>query len=94
MPEIPTPNFAEPIVDKDGRMTDNFQRWVNSITNTDLIVGTGSPENVVEAMRSFPRQALHARLLAFEHPEGGERLSFETELPSDMKTLCNILESI
>ncbi len=54
----------------------------------------GLPDDVVEAMRNFPRQALHARLLAFKHPESGERMSFEAELPSDMKNLCHILENI
>ncbi|MBE9553811.1 MAG: RNA pseudouridine synthase, partial [Proteobacteria bacterium] len=54
----------------------------------------GLPDDVVEAMRNFPRQALHARLLAFKHPESGERMSFETELPSDMKNLIHILENI
>ena len=54
----------------------------------------GLPDKVVEAMRNFPRQALHARLLAFEHPESGEKLSFESQLPSDMKTLCDILETV
>lgn len=54
----------------------------------------GLPDNIVAAMRNFPRQALHARLLAFKHPESRELLSFETELPSDMKNLCDILETI
>ncbi len=54
----------------------------------------GLPDNVVEAMRGFHRQALHARLLAFKHPESKEMLSFESELPNDMKSLCDILESI
>ncbi|MEN8198386.1 MAG: RluA family pseudouridine synthase [Pseudomonadota bacterium] len=54
----------------------------------------GLPDDAVEAMRDFPRQALHARLLAFKHPKNAERLSFESELPSDMKSLCDILESI
>ncbi|MBL7965044.1 MAG: RluA family pseudouridine synthase [Flavobacteriales bacterium] len=31
-----------------------------------------------------PRQALHARTLAFDHPVTGERLSFESPLPADM----------
>lgn len=31
-----------------------------------------------------PRQALHAKTLGFEHPVTGERLSFDSELPSDM----------
>ncbi len=33
----------------------------------------------------LPRQALHAMTLAFDHPVTGKRLSFETELPDDMK---------
>ncbi len=53
----------------------------------------GLPETVVEALRSFPRQALHARLLAFNHPDSGERMRFEAEMPKDMKELCDILES-
>jgi 23S rRNA pseudouridine1911/1915/1917 synthase len=32
----------------------------------------------------LPRQALHAKSLAFDHPVTGERLSFESELPDDM----------
>ena len=32
----------------------------------------------------LPRQALHARSLAFDHPLTGKRLYFETELPQDM----------
>lgn len=54
----------------------------------------GLPDDVLEKMRGFPRQALHARLLAFDHPASGERLSFESEIPSDMKNLCHILENI
>jgi 23S rRNA pseudouridine1911/1915/1917 synthase len=54
----------------------------------------GLPDDIVAAMRSFPRQALHARLLTFKHPESREILSFETELPSDLKNLCDILETI
>lgn len=34
-----------------------------------------------------PRQALHAKTLGFEHPVTGERLSFDSELPSDMTRL-------
>jgi 23S rRNA pseudouridine1911/1915/1917 synthase len=30
------------------------------------------------------RQFLHAHRLAFDHPESGERLSFESELPADL----------
>jgi 23S rRNA pseudouridine1911/1915/1917 synthase len=33
----------------------------------------------------LPRQALHAKSLAFDHPVTGKRLSFDSELPDDMK---------
>jgi 23S rRNA pseudouridine1911/1915/1917 synthase len=33
----------------------------------------------------LPRQALHAKSLAFDHPATGKRLSFDSELPDDMK---------
>ncbi len=49
MPDIPQPSSNTPIVNKDGVMEDVFQRWVTQITNNDLIVGTGSPEGVIEA---------------------------------------------
>jgi 23S rRNA pseudouridine1911/1915/1917 synthase len=33
----------------------------------------------------LPRQALHAKSLAFDHPVTKERLSFDSELPEDMR---------
>ncbi len=33
----------------------------------------------------LPRQALHAKSLSFDHPVTGMRLSFDSELPDDMK---------
>jgi len=33
----------------------------------------------------LPRQALHAKSLAFDHPVTGKRLSFDSELPDDMR---------
>lgn len=43
------------------------------------------------AARDFPRQALHAASLGFEHPLTGERLDFESPLPQDMATLMQAL---
>lgn len=34
--------------------------------------------------RILPRQALHAKSLAFDHPVTGKRLCFDSELPDDM----------
>jgi 23S rRNA pseudouridine1911/1915/1917 synthase len=33
----------------------------------------------------LPRQALHAKSLSFDHPVTGKRISFDSELPDDMK---------
>ncbi|WP_164661065.1 RluA family pseudouridine synthase [Tropicibacter sp. Alg240-R139] len=40
-----------------------------------------------EAVRAFPRQALHAAVLGFVHPVTGEDLRFEASLPQDMDDL-------
>jgi 23S rRNA pseudouridine1911/1915/1917 synthase len=45
------------------------------------------PEPLRSLARDFPRQALHARLLAFRHPATGETMLFETQLPPDMAEL-------
>jgi 23S rRNA pseudouridine1911/1915/1917 synthase len=49
---------------------------------------------VRQAVDEFPRQALHAAELGFVHPETGKRLGFKTDLPEDMATLLDSLESI
>jgi 23S rRNA pseudouridine1911/1915/1917 synthase len=51
------------------------------------------PTEAREAVEAFPRQALHAAVLGFEHPATGEVLSFESELPSDIAALLNRLRS-
>jgi 23S rRNA pseudouridine1911/1915/1917 synthase len=49
-----------------------------------------TPE-LIAALRSFRRQALHAERLAFEHPVTGESLSFEAPRPADMDALIAAL---
>ncbi len=39
------------------------------------------------ALRTLGRQALHAYLLVLEHPETGEVLEFQSELPGDLRCL-------
>jgi len=48
-------------------------------------------DNVKLAIRNFPRQALHAKRLEFDHPVSGDHLAFELDLPVDMKKLINSL---
>ena len=44
-----------------------------------------------EAVRGFPRQALHAATLGFVHPVSGAEMSFEAALPEDMAGLIDLL---
>jgi 23S rRNA pseudouridine1911/1915/1917 synthase len=46
------------------------------------------------AVAGFSRQALHARVLGFDHPLTGERLRFESEFPADLALLVRSLESV
>lgn len=39
---------------------------------------------VDNCFKVLPRQALHAKTLGFEHPETGEFMSFDSEIPQDM----------
>jgi 23S rRNA pseudouridine1911/1915/1917 synthase len=48
---------------------------------------------VAEALRSFPRQALHAARLGLTHPVTGRVLQFEAPLPHDMQRLIGKLEA-
>ncbi|MFC3615707.1 RluA family pseudouridine synthase [Lutimaribacter marinistellae] len=45
------------------------------------------PQAAQDAVQSFPRQALHAAVLGFNHPISGENLRFESELPADLTLL-------
>ena len=45
------------------------------------------PIATAEAVRAFPRQALHAAVLGFEHPVSKEDVRFEAPLPQDMQDL-------
>jgi 23S rRNA pseudouridine1911/1915/1917 synthase len=51
------------------------------------------PEAIAEAVRAFPRQALHAAVLGFVHPVSGEQMRFEAPLPADMEDLLALLET-
>ncbi len=48
------------------------------------------PRELRDAAELFGRQALHASTLAFTHPVTGERLSFESPLPSDFSSLLEL----
>jgi 23S rRNA pseudouridine1911/1915/1917 synthase len=50
-----------------------------------------TPE-LVEVLRSFRRQALHAARLAFDHPVTRERIDVASPLPADFAALLRVLE--
>jgi 23S rRNA pseudouridine1911/1915/1917 synthase len=46
-----------------------------------------------EALDRLARQALHANVLGFDHPETEEKLVFEADMPADMQALADILKN-
>ena len=57
-----------------------------------LTVPRGGSEALKEALRAFPRQALHAGRLGLIHPATGEEASWKVALPDDMKNLLTTME--
>jgi len=47
---------------------------------------------LIELLRNFKRQALHAFRLSLRHPESGEQLSWRSALPEDMAQLLAALQ--
>jgi len=52
----------------------------------------GLPVAVRDALLAFPRQALHAETLGFQHPVTGKMLRFSSPLPADMQALLTLLD--
>ncbi|MGG7516578.1 RluA family pseudouridine synthase [Allorhizobium undicola] len=52
------------------------------------------PEPARTIVNTLHRQALHAYLLAFEHPATGEVMHFEAPIPEDMETILEALRSL
>lgn len=51
----------------------------------------GATDELIALLRSFRRQALHARRLQLRHPVSGEPVSFEAPLPQDHRLLLAAL---
>lgn len=56
-----------------------------------LKLPAGASDELKRALRGFSRQALHARRLAFVHPENGQTARFASELPEDLSLLLDRL---
>jgi 23S rRNA pseudouridine1911/1915/1917 synthase len=51
----------------------------------------GATPGLVEALRGFRRQALHAEKIEFAHPRSGKLVSVAAEIPADMQALLRAL---
>lgn len=51
----------------------------------------GASELLSETLRGFKRQALHAARLGIVHPVTGENISWECDMPADMRHLVEVL---
>ena len=57
------------------------------------LLPAGCTPDLAHCLQQYPRQALHARVLAFAHPRTGEALRFEADLPADMVELIAQLQT-
>jgi 23S rRNA pseudouridine1911/1915/1917 synthase len=53
----------------------------------------GPSDELRRELQGFPRQALHARSLEFEHPGSREHVRFESPLPADFERLIAALKA-
>ncbi len=56
-----------------------------------LALPAGATVGLIEALRRFKRQALHAARLSLIHPTSGAELDFEAAMPEDLVTLIGVL---
>ncbi|MET0660869.1 MAG: 23S rRNA pseudouridine(1911/1915/1917) synthase RluD [Steroidobacteraceae bacterium] len=56
-----------------------------------LLLPKGASTELIEMLRGFHRQALHAARLAFAHPVSGKAIACEAPLPADMRELLAVL---
>jgi 23S rRNA pseudouridine1911/1915/1917 synthase len=57
-----------------------------------LLLPKGATSELIDALRAFHRQALHAARLAFEHPVSGKRVEAVAPTPADMQQLLDVLK--
>lgn len=51
----------------------------------------GASPELIEMLRGFRRQALHAARLELQHPATGELMAWEAPIPADMQALIDLL---
>ena len=66
----------------------------DKVYNTRKIIAKDTPNELKDFIRCFPRQALHAHKIEFKLPNSEESVSFEAEIPQDLKELITRLERL
>ena len=56
-----------------------------------LALPSGASDGLINELRRFKRQALHAARLQLLHPTSGAELEFEAPIPDDLATLIDVL---
>jgi 23S rRNA pseudouridine1911/1915/1917 synthase len=56
-----------------------------------LIIPAGATPRLIDTLRGFRRQALHARRLSFVHPVSGAVIDLQAPLPADFRLLLAAL---
>jgi 23S rRNA pseudouridine1911/1915/1917 synthase len=56
-----------------------------------MLLPKGAAPELIEAIRGFKRQALHAARLSFAHPVTGKPIANDSPLPDDLKVLLGVL---
>ncbi len=64
----------------------------DAVYGARVVLPKGASTQLINALRQFKRQALHAKRLGLVHPVTGEYMQWSTPLPEDMKELLNALK--
>lgn len=64
----------------------------DSVYGARVVIPKGANVHLINALRQFKRQALHAKRLALHHPVTGEYMQWSVPLPEDMQELLAVLK--
>ncbi|MFD1261569.1 23S rRNA pseudouridine(1911/1915/1917) synthase RluD [Entomomonas asaccharolytica] len=69
----------------------NFPLLGDPVYGGRFRIPPASNPTLIQSLKEFPRQALHARFLELDHPTTGKRIRWESELPEDMVWMLSLL---
>jgi len=59
--------------------------------NSRKKIAKNSSNELIQFVRDYPRQALHAKFISFIHPTSNENFEWSIDMPEDMKSLKKML---